>query len=70
MRTKQQGGDTLLIHEKEIRKFIIDHPAEFDMRKCDQLWLIDLLANGSTLCYLLSPNLKMKSRRNEQSKEC
>jgi len=49
LRTKQQGGDTLLIHEKEIRKFIIDHPTQFDMRKCDQLWLIDLLANKSRL---------------------
>ena len=49
VRTKQQGGDTLLIHEKDIRKFMINHPTQFDMRKCDQLWLIDLLANRSTL---------------------
>lgn len=49
VRTKQQGGDTLLIHEKDIRKFIINHPTQFDIRKCDQLWLIDLLTNKSTL---------------------
>jgi hypothetical protein len=49
LRRERQGGDTLLVHEKDIRKFIIDHPAHFDMRKCDQLWLIDLLANRSKL---------------------
>ena len=45
-RTTEQGGDTLLIHEREIRRFIIDHPTQFDIRKCDPVWLIDLLANG------------------------
>lgn len=45
-RTAEQGGDTLLFHEREIRRFIIDHPTQFDIRKCDQVWIIDLLANG------------------------
>lgn len=44
-RTAQQGGDTYLIHHKDVRQFVVDHPMEFDIRKVDQLWFIDLLTN-------------------------
>ena len=46
-RTEQQGGDTWLIRHPDVRQFVADHPMEFDLRKVDQLWFIDLLTNRS-----------------------
>jgi hypothetical protein len=45
-RTEQQGGDTYLIREKDVRRFILEYPTEFDLRKVDQLWFLDLITNG------------------------
>jgi hypothetical protein len=45
-RTEQQNGDSYLIHEKDIRRFILEHPSEIDLRKVDQLWFLDLITNG------------------------
>ncbi len=45
-RTEQQGGDSYLIREKDIRRFILEHPTEIDLRKVDQLWFLDLITNG------------------------
>ena len=44
-RTESQGGDTWLILHKDVREFVTQYPLEFDLRKVDQLWFIDLLAN-------------------------
>ena len=46
-RTELQGGDIYLIHEKDVRRFILQHPTDVDLRKVDQVWFIDVLANGS-----------------------
>ncbi len=45
-RTPQQGGDVYLIHESAVRRFIIENPMGFDLRKVDQLWFLDLITNG------------------------
>ncbi len=45
-RTEQQGGDIYLIHEKDVRRFILKHPTDIDLRKVDQLWFLDLITNG------------------------
>ena len=45
-RTERQGGDTYLIREKDIQRFILEHPTEIDLRKVDQLWFLDLITNG------------------------
>ena len=45
-RTKQQNGDSYLIQEKDVRRFILEHPTDIDLRKVDQLWFLDLLTNG------------------------
>jgi hypothetical protein len=45
-RTEQQNGDMYLIHEKDVRRFILEHPTEIDLRKVDQLWFLDVLTNG------------------------
>jgi hypothetical protein len=45
-RTPQQNGDSYLIQEKDVRRFILDHPTDIDLRKVDQLWFLDLLTNG------------------------
>jgi len=40
-RGKQQNGDSYLIQEKDVRRFILDHPTDIDLRKMDQLWFLD-----------------------------
>ena len=45
-RGPQQNGDIYLIQEKDVRRFILEHPTDIDLRKVDQLWFIDLLAAG------------------------
>ena len=45
-RTPQQNGDSYIIQERDIRRFILDHPTDIDLRKVDQLWFLDLITNG------------------------
>jgi hypothetical protein len=45
-RTPQQNGDSYLIQEKDVRRFILEHPTDIDLRKVDQLWFLDVLTNG------------------------
>jgi hypothetical protein len=40
-RTEQQNGDIYLIHEKDVRRFIVEHPTEIDLRRVDQIWFLD-----------------------------
>jgi hypothetical protein len=46
-RTEQQGGDEWWIHRKNIRQFIIENTAAFDIRKVEKFWFVELLANRS-----------------------
>lgn len=46
-RVHSQRGDIWMIHERDVRKFIINHPMEFDIKCVDQLWFIDLIAEKS-----------------------
>jgi len=41
-RTPQQGGDTWLITEKDVVRFIHQNPTAYDIRKADQCWFLDL----------------------------
>jgi hypothetical protein len=45
-RTEQQNGDIYFIHQKDVRRFILEHPTDIDLRKVDQLWFLDLITNG------------------------
>jgi hypothetical protein len=45
-RGARQNGDVYLIRERDVRHFILEHPAEIDLRKVDQLWFLDLITNG------------------------
>src|SRR6266704_1957576 len=45
-RSEQQGGDIYLIREKDVRRFVLEHPTEIDLRKVDQLWFLDLITYG------------------------
>ena len=45
-RTERQNGDSYLIQEKDVRRFILEHPTDIDLRKVDQLWFLDLITNG------------------------
>ncbi len=42
-RTVQQNGDSYLITEQEVFRFIREHTFEVDLRKVDQLWFLDLV---------------------------
>jgi hypothetical protein len=45
-RGARQNGDIYLIREKDVRRFVLEHPGEIDLRKVDQLWFLDMVANG------------------------
>lgn len=42
-RTSQQGGDSWLITDEAVVKFLRDHPYDIDLRKVDSLWFMDLV---------------------------
>lgn len=46
-RTPQQNGDSYLIQEKDVRRFILEHPTDIGLRKVGQIWFLDLITNGS-----------------------
>jgi hypothetical protein len=45
-RGERQNGDIYLIREKDVRRFVLEHPSEIDLRKVDQLWFLDVVTNG------------------------
>jgi len=45
-RVEVQGGDTWLILERDVRRFIIEHPEEIDLRKVDGRWFLFVITNG------------------------
>lgn len=42
-RTDLQGGDMWIIREQDVWNFIRDNPNEFELRKVDQVWFMDLV---------------------------
>lgn len=45
-RNERNGGDTYAIHEDWVHDFVIKNPMEFDIRKVDQLWFMDIVTKG------------------------
>lgn len=45
-RGEQQNGDIYLIRDKDVRRFVLEHPTDIDLRKVDQLWFLDMVTNG------------------------
>jgi hypothetical protein len=45
-RTEIQGGDMWLIHERDVRHFLLTSPAEYDLRKVEKFWFLDLITEG------------------------
>jgi len=45
-RAAVQGGDAWLIHEDDVRAFIVAHPEEIDLRKVDQRWFLYIITRG------------------------
>ncbi|HEX8896483.1 MAG TPA: hypothetical protein VF783_24415 [Terriglobales bacterium] len=48
-RTPQQNGNSYLVQEEDVRRFILEHPTDIDLRKVDQLWFLDVITNGLNL---------------------
>ena len=42
-RTVQEKGDSYLITDQDVLRFIREHTFEVDLRKVDQLWFLDLV---------------------------
>lgn len=45
-RTEAQGGDIWLVLERDLRAFLLKYPTQWDIRKVDQLWFLDVLTEG------------------------
>lgn len=45
-RTEANGGDEYRIHRRDVRRFVIENVAAFDIRKVEKHWFIDMLAGG------------------------
>jgi hypothetical protein len=45
-RPKSQGGDAYWITHTDVRKFVLRHPDEVDLRKVEKWWFLDLVTNG------------------------
>jgi hypothetical protein len=43
-RTAQQGGDSWFITDEAVLDFLRERPYDFDLRKVDNLWFMDLIA--------------------------
>jgi hypothetical protein len=50
-RGPQQNGDSYLIQEKDVRRFILEHPTDIDLRKVDQLWFLDYVESDLDASY-------------------
>lgn len=46
-RSDRQGGDSWAIYPQAVGEFVFRFPLEFDIRKVDQLWFMDLVADGA-----------------------
>lgn len=42
-------NEKLFIHRDEVRRFILNHPDEVDLAKCEKFWLLDIVSGGK-LC--------------------
>jgi hypothetical protein len=43
-RNSQRPNDMYFISDQEVKRFVCTYPTEFDLRKVEQVWFIDLLA--------------------------
>lgn len=43
-RNSGRAGDMYFISDREVRRFVTTYPTEFDLRRVEQVWFIDLLA--------------------------
>lgn len=61
-RAQWQGGDVRLFHQKEIRRFFIEHPEEIDLLKVDKYWFLEMITGGAIKQVV--PSVRI-SKRNE-----
>lgn len=45
-RTAQQGGDTHLVHTKDLRNFLLHHPDEYELAPVEKFWFIEVVSGG------------------------
>lgn len=46
-RVEAQGGDEYWIHRRDVRKFIIENTAAFDIRKVEKFWFVELMSTAA-----------------------
>ena len=46
-RTEQQGGDTYLVHQADLRRFLLHHPEEYELAAIvDKFWFLHMVSGG------------------------
>jgi len=63
-RGAKQRGDIKLVHKDEIRRFIYEHPMEFELKKVDQMWFLDLVTEGKVK--MVEPSKRLSKRSEGQ----
>lgn len=46
IRTEQQGGDSFMVHRNELRRFLLNHPDEYELGPAEKFFFIDLVSGG------------------------
>jgi hypothetical protein len=46
VRTEQQGGDIHLVHLNELRRFLLNHPDEYELGPVEKSWFLDIVSGG------------------------
>lgn len=46
VRTEQQGGDISLVHTNELRRFLLNHPDEYELWPIEKFWFLDVISGG------------------------
>ncbi len=46
LRTERQGGDIHLVHTNELRRFLLNHPDEYELGPVEKFWFLDIVSGG------------------------
>ena len=46
VRTEQQGGDSSLVHTNELRRFLLNHPDEYELGPIEKFRLLEIVSGG------------------------
>lgn len=59
--TTRQHGDVKLFHQKELRRFFVQHPEEIDLLKVDKFWFLEMITAGKIKQVVPSERLSIRA---------